>query len=358
MRARDLFIVGTVALLVAVAALDTVRRDGGGPAPVAPARATTTPERPADEPVAATLPRGLLDGELVFTEIVPEGCRLRVAYLRSGEMRGFPQDTPGCFLAAPPTGRAVAKSLDESFEDDDALTFRIIDPAHADRDFLEVRARYGDVAWRPDGRRALWCTPDVSGYEVELPRTIRRLDDCPDAYTNDGDHAYLRGRRLVVGRRVVAETVGPIHEASWSANGSIGLVVGGRRLERWWRGQREGMAVLPDAALRRPVHFSPDNCAALVVGDGEVHIVDVGCFRGRDSFVTASPDNCVDRRSAVIVRCFRWQTPSSFPGNAATWSPDGNWIAVAEQDAISFHRVVGRYTTIRWDVRAAAVAWR
>jgi hypothetical protein len=45
-------------------------------------------------------------------------------------------------------------------------------------------------------------------------------------------------------------------------------------------------------------------------------------------------------------------------GIAATWSPDGQWLAVAEPEAIVFHRMVGGPDQeLRWPARAAQLAW-
>ena len=103
--------------------------------------------------------------------------------------------------------------------------------------------------------------------------------------------------------------------------------------------------------------LAPDNCAALVVHDEAVELIDVGCFGGREGFTNISPDNCINRRSVTIARCARFRAPRTFVGSSATWSPDGSWIAVAERRTIAFHKVVGRYDVVRWDVEARALAW-
>jgi hypothetical protein len=41
----------------------------------------------------------------------------------------------------------------------------------------------------------------------------------------------------------------------------------------------------------------------------------------------------------------------------ADWSPDGEWIVVAEADAVVFHRVVGGEASVRWNVVAGQLAW-
>ena len=77
--------------------------------------------------------------------------------------------------------------------------------------------------------------------------------------------------------------------------------------------------------------LAPDNCAALSVSGDVVRLIDLGCFQGR--------------------------APRTFKGVYADWSPNGKWIAVAEPDAVVFHRVVGREASVRWDVVAGQLAW-
>ncbi len=348
--------IGAVAVLVGFAAYDALRSSGAGEPPVVPPRpATTDADAVTTDTVPKPLPRGVLGGALLYVDVGAEGsCGLRLVYLRNGEEARYPQDTMGCSLSAPPTGPAVAKSISD--EPDETLRFRIIDPGHSDRPFRDVSAREGRLSWSLDGRRVLWCALGPRGYELELPRTIRDFRKCADGYTAGGERVYLRGRRLFVGNRLVLERRAAIDEAVWSANGSVGLVVGGRRLERWSEGRLDGAVVLPEGVAFSPTYFSRDNCAAVVLAATQVYLFDLGCFPARDSF----PSSC-GRRIARVLRCFPWFTPSSFFGhnaNLAAWSPDGNWIAVIEADAIVFHHVVGQYSSVRWEVRAATLAWR
>lgn len=78
-------------------------------------------------------------------------------------------------------------------------------------------------------------------------------------------------------------------------------------------------------------NLAPDNCAALSVAGEVVHLDDLGCFQGR--------------------------APQTFRGLSADWSPNGKWIAVAEPDAVVFHRVVGGEASVRWNVVAGQLAW-
>jgi hypothetical protein len=363
-RARDLLIVGGAAVLLGVAAFDALRGDGANDRDGVRTRPLTAPmETTAVEPVPEPepLPRGVLEGSLLFAEIVPEGplaCPLRLVYLATGEERRFPRDTLGCSVSAPRAGSAVAKSIGDEPGPNNTLPFRIIDPDRADRPFHETEALDGLFAWSLDGRRVLWCAFGPRGYELELPRKIRVFRNCADGYTADGKRFYLRSRRLFVGERLVLERPAAINEAIWSTNGSVALIVGGRRLERWRDGHLGDAVVLPEGFAYSLTYFSPDNCAAAVLGR-DVSLVDLGCFRRHDAARDRAPE--CELQMPAVVSCFPWTRPSSFFGhnaNLAAWSPDGTWIAVIEADAIMFHRVVGEYASVRWEVRAATLAWR
>jgi hypothetical protein len=113
-------------------------------------------------------------------------------------------------------------------------------------------------------------------------------------------------------------------------DGSLGVVVEGRRIDRYEDGRLVGTASMPGDPVGVPA-LAPDNCALLTVRPGSVELIDVGCFRG--------------------------SAPRTFPGVYAAWSPDGEWIAVAEGEAVVFHRVVGPEATVRWDVAVGQLAW-
>lgn len=90
---------------------------------------------------------------------------------------------------------------------------------------------------------------------------------------------------------------------------------------------------MPEFLRGRPLVLAPDNCAALVVHAELVALLDLGCFAGEDT------------------------EPRPFVGHAAAWSPDGDWIAVAEGQTVAFHRVVGKSRFVRWNVEARDLAW-
>ena len=123
-------------------------------------------------------------------------------------------------------------------------------------------------------------------------------------------------------------------EIASGTDGSLGVLVEGRRVDRYEDGRLVGTsdmaASTPFNSVGHPA-LAPDNCAALSVGPNVVKVIDLGCFRG--------------------------SAPRTFPGVYAAWSPDGEWIAVAQANAVVFHRVVGPEVTVRWNVAVSQLAW-
>jgi hypothetical protein len=110
--------------------------------------------------------------------------------------------------------------------------------------------------------------------------------------------------------------------------------VEGCRVDRYEGGRLVGAAsvsVQRSTPYCPSLDLAPDNCAALSVAGDVVRLVDLGCFQGR--------------------------APQTFHGLYADWSPNGKWIAVAEPDAVVFHRVVGGEASVRWNVVAGQLAW-
>ena len=360
MKKRDVVLVATIVALAGLAATDAVRRgDGADGSRTRPARDQAADARAVRTPApgASRVPRGLLPGSLLFTEARASSCRLRYVVLATGKERRVPSDTRGCLLWAPAEGRTIAKSTNDDLADGE-VEFAFLDLAHPVGALRPHRAVFSHVVWSPDGRRAGWCAPGGGGFEQRFPGRLRRLERCPSAYTRRSRPAYARGRRLVTHERTVLRASGRIGLVSWARNGTVAVVVDGRRLERWSHGRRVGGVRLPSRPTDEAPILSPDNCAALLSAGDRVHLVDLGCFRGRRSYTNISPDNCLDRRSVVIADCARYPSPRTFAGSAAAWSPDGNWIAVAERRSLAFHRVTGRYDVVRWDVSATDLAWR
>jgi hypothetical protein len=200
---------------------------------------------------------------------------------------------------------------------------------------------FGSVFWSPDGRRLAWCDNRERGFEIDLearvlPAPPRRLRQCPIAYAPEGKLVFAVRRLLVVGKRAILRTPAPgvITSAWWGTDGSVAVLVEPQeRIERWERGRLTASLQLGPSSEGTDLVPSPNNCAL------------------------AFPD----RRSGVTqilgLGCFRGATQKTFFGHAAAWSPDGQWLAVAEPERIAFLRLVGEGEVIYWPAQAEELAW-
>jgi hypothetical protein len=354
-RARDLAIVAAVVALGAAALTDALRNrttdeaEDGRAATAATtdereASATTaeeaqdgqTPTTTTDEDEAWRLPSGAASGLLAFT--APGACELRAIDLHSGRMLHIPRMETNCELYAPRVGTRVAYSVHDDWGTS-KRHFSILDLEHP-------RASFGDYlgdwnpAWSPDGSTLAWCDGQF-GFELSRGPRPKRLHQCPQAYDPTGALASVNDRQeIVVGGRPLLRARRPVWQLAWGVDGSLAVLVEGCRVDRYEGGRLVGAASVPrgtpyygraDCPLAVNSQLAPDNCAALSVGGDVVRLVDLGCFQG--------------------------QAPRTFEGVYADWSPDGKWIAVAEPDAVVFHRVVGREASVRWNVVAGQLAW-
>lgn len=333
MRIRDLAIVAAVLALAVFAVADALRTDGAPPAsPTIEANdgtndAATTDTNDGARPESfAGIPA---PGSLAFTDA--EDCRLREVDVGTGLEFPLPRIPTSCELWAPPNGERLAYGLGGSFGD--AVPFRFVDLNHSRRDLGAFQALFGFVTWSADGQRAAWCDNAREGFDYELGRDILRLARCPRAYTPAGEVAYVRGRRVLVDDRTVLTASGRVDHVSWGQDGSLALLLDGWRLERRQGTRVTHRANLPTRLRGRLPIMSPDNCAALFpVGGAEVHVVEL----------------CLESEIGP------------FRGTAAAWSPDGNWVAVADDDEIVFYpfgrRAVER-DVARWHASARELAW-
>ena len=307
----------------------------------------TTAEEPQDGQTPTTttdegepswrLPGGAASGLLAFT--APGACELRAIDLRSGRMLDLPRLETSCALYAPRVGTRVAYStLDD--ERNAMRRFSVLDLENPRASFGEYEGfRFFPIAWGPDGSTLAWCDSFRSGFELSRSQRPKRLDHCPRAYDPSGVTASVNDRQqIVVDGRPLLRARRPVWELAWGVDGSLAVLVEGGRVDRYEGGRLVGAASVP-ITPDRPLTFladhvadlAPDNCAALSVSGDVVRLIDLGCFQGR--------------------------APRTFKGVYADWSPNGKWIAVAEPDAIVFHRVVGREASVRWDVVAGQLAW-
>ncbi len=332
MKGRDFVIVGAIVAIAGLAVADAFRSGGGKheePRKAVPPATTGTDEAvtAGEVAVAQKLEPLPLRGSLVVTDA--EDCHVRRISLASGKETRLPRLAGDCRLWAAPAGTNIAYGLGSQSLDTEL--FRFVDLRRAGRPLGGFAARFGFITWSADGKRAAWCGR-VDSFDLELGGTAHRLRTCPSAYAPSGMIAFARGKRLVAGGRRVLRADGGITFVRWGNDGSVAIVVDGRRLERWQGGRLRQHRDLPEALQGRLPLLSPDNCAVLFRLPDRVDLLDLGCFRG--------------------------EAPRNFFRGAAAWSPDGRWIAVAEPQTVAFYRVVGSREVLRWPVAAAQIAWQ
>jgi len=326
MKSRDFVLVGAVVVVASFAAADAFR-GGGDEAATTEARATTAAARTDIEPPTAFEPLPLA-GSIVFTDA--GDCRVRRITMASGTETPLPFLAGDCTLWAAPSGSAVAYGL--GYDPPDAQLFRLVELRRPDRALGSHSALFGFVAWSLDGRRVAWCNAERLGADLELGRAVRRLPECPSAYAPSGEIAFVRGSRILVGGESVLRADGGITYARWGRDGSLAVVLDGKRIERRVNGRLAGELDLPRWLEGSLPILSPDNCAAIFRRPTRLDLFNLGCFQG--------------------------DAPRAFFDDDAAWSPDGDWIAVAEKDAIAFHRLVGPREVFRWPARASRLAWQ
>jgi hypothetical protein len=354
-RARDLAIVAAVVALGAAALTDALRdrttaeeaRDGRATTAATTDKreaSATTAEEAQDGQTATTttdegegsvprLPGGAASGLLAFT--APGGCELRAIDLRSGRMLDLPRLETNCELYAPRVGTRVAYSVHDDWGTS-KRHFSVLDLEHPRASFGDYVADW-NPAWSPDGAALAWCDGHRSGFELSRSQRPKRLHQCPLAYDPSGALASVNDRQeIVVGERPLLRARRPVWHLAWGIDGSLAVLVEGGRVDRYEGGRLVSAASLTPPSNEHPVsiwppELAPDNCAALSVTGDIVRVIDLGCFQG--------------------------QAPQTFRGVYADWSPNGKWIAVAEPDAVVFHRVVGPEASVRWNVVAGQLAW-
>ncbi|MEO8291083.1 MAG: hypothetical protein ABI649_08845 [Gaiellaceae bacterium] len=331
-----LAVIGAVVLIAVFAAADALR---GKPAErrTTPTASTTPiqtgPTRlPGPQPQAeapAGWPQGVLRGTLTFADAAT--CRLRVIGLAGGRERPVARFRSDCEIWAPPVGARLAYGLGPP-SGDGFTPFRLADLQNPNRELGGYRALFGVVLWSMDGQHVAWCGRRRTGFDLAIGGPSRRLPRCPVAYTRDNEIAYAVENRLLVGERAVFTARGGITYARFGLDGSLVIIVDGKRLERW-----DGSALVTSVNLSPRLQglapsLSHDNCGALFEPRGEVELLDLGC---RPGFA-----------------------PRTFIGRSGAWSPDGRWVAVSSDVEIQFHRVVGPRLQIAWPAAAADMVWR
>ena len=330
MKPRDLAIVGAVVLIAGFAAIDAVRpheENGERAARTRPAR--TEPGNESDGPVA---PRDeLLRGRLVYTDAA---CNVTVADLATLELSGTGL-TGSCGLWGPPGTSRIAYGVAQVGAD--SVEFEIRDLDRAQRIFGAGTALAASILWSPDGSRVAWCETPRIGWELVVGRGSPRGIRCPDAYTAEGRPAFIRGREVVgAGRTIMAP--GPVSSVSFGEDGSLALAVGDELL-RYGSVEDPNPIVRVSAPVRGgsgPV-FTRDNCAAFYRSPQT----------GQPPIVTV-----------VSLACARFVAALRVLGNAAAWSPDGQWIAVSKERSISFYSVDGSTAPVSLPDTANQLLWQ
>ena len=180
-----------------------------------------------------------------------------------------------CELWAAPVTAKVAVGIGEPVGD--AVPFRFFDLGQPNRDLGSSEAAFGFLVWSDDGQRAAWCNRRLEGIDLEVGRSRRRLPDCPAAYTPDGEVAYALEDRLVTEERELLRASGGITHVHFGSDGSAGIVVEGRRIERYVDGRLADALDLPDRFQGQLPALSPDNCSAVFRAGNRIRILDVGC---------------------------------------------------------------------------------
>jgi hypothetical protein len=337
LRPRDVIIVGGIVLVAGFATADALRGRGenGEATPTTEAAETGPTQLLGPEPAPeapADWPRDELAGTLVFAD--RNDCRLRQIGLSAGLERRLARFSSACDIWVAPLGGQVAYALGPSSADG-FVPFKLADLARPSREQGAYRALFGVVLWSPDGQRVAWCGRRRVGFDLQIGGPARRLPRCPAAYTPDGRIAYALENKLIVEDRVVQRANGGITYVHYGTDGSLALMIDGERLERWEGDRRAGGAPIPESLQGRTPIMRFDNCGAV--------------FRPLDE---------PDRVELLSLGCLPETERVTFLGSDAAWSPDGEWVAVAEEHSISFNRVVGPATTVRWPTEAAELAWR
>ena len=333
MKGRDLLILTAVLLLGGFAVADALRETATSEP--REARPTTTTTEPAttsteDDEGPQQLPAVPgAGGDLVFTEV--GACAVREVDLPTGLEHLQTVQASSCELWGAPVTAKVAVGIGDPRGD--AVPFRFLDLSRPHRELGGGEALFGALVWSEDGQRAAWCNSQRIGFDLELGARRRTLPDCPSAYSPDGDVVYARGDRLFVEDRPGLQASGTIMKVHYGNDGSVAVLVEGRRIERYVDGRLTDALDLQARYHGRLPTLSPDNCSVAFRAGDRIRILDVGCSR-------LAP------------------TGTIFPGHVAAWSPNGDWIAIGGAADLTFYDLTGDTDPVVWPVGALQISWR
>jgi hypothetical protein len=336
MKGRDLLILAAIVLVAGFAVADALRETATSePREARPTRtepATTSneenggPENGGPERFPAVPGAG---GNFVFTEV--GSCPLREVDLPSGLVFLNVVRASTCELWGAPVTAKVAVGIGGATGD--TIPFRFLDLLRPNRELGSGEALFGALVWSEDGQRAAWCNGQRIGFDLELGGRRRTLPDCPGAYSPDGQVVYVQGDRLFVEDRPGLRASGTITKVHYGNDGSLAVVVEGRRIERYVDGELTDALDLEERYHGRLPALSPDNCSVALSAGERVRILDVGCSRlGLNGTV--------------------------FPGHVAAWSPNGEWIAIGGPTELAFYDLTTDTEPVVWPVGAVQLAWR
>jgi hypothetical protein len=341
MRGRDVLIVAAVLLVGGFALADALRGNESDDGRRTATAALVPPPEPgvtARTETVQGLPTGRFGGRIVFTD---EGCNVREIDLASGTLFPFPRIPSTCTLVSAPRTERIAIGLRSSRRD--VGPYRVLDLNRPSADLVAFRAQNSSVVWSGDGRFVAWCEPSGRGRDLDLDlgREIRTLPGCAVAYSG-ARPLYVRGRGLFLGPKRLVEAPHRILAASVGTDGTLAIADADGLIHVATRPDRpfdlDETRPIPPELRGLPILFSPTNCNAAVVSTGP----------------SANPTVSV----LNIRPCGEARPPSTFPGHAASWAPDGLNLAVAEREQVTIHPMRGDDPVIRIPVVATDLGWK
>lgn len=318
-----MLIVAGVLVLAGVALADAVR---GGDDAVEPAAATGSTETATVDDGSSRLAGVPAPGSLVVLD--DDGCTLRQIVVSGGQELPLPRIETGCELWAAPRGGLVAFALEGPWRAGAFRPFRLLDLSHPDEP-LGTYQTFNGVTWSADGQHAFWCHDPGRGYDLsvraaERPRVLR---SCPVGYAPGELPAFAHDELLVVEGEPVLEAPAPVARAVFNRDGTITAFFADGVIGRY-----SGGTVL--ARVRAPATTGPPALSA------------DGC----ELAFPVAP-------ALIVLGSVCAGAEGTFDGTAAAWSPNGEWLAIAEGEEIVFHHLAGTLATARWPISARALAW-